>query len=79
MLNLSLEKKILEIKKIVNNLLLSKKEKIQKIKKLISIPQKDVYKPVKILMFLMIIMLNTKVMVKKINQLKSILIRLENI
>ena len=79
MLNLSLEKKILEIKKIVNNLLLSKKEKIQKIKKLISIPQKDVYKSVKILMFLMIIMLNTKVIVKKINQLKSILIRLKNI
>ena len=44
-MNLCLEKKVFEIKKIVNNLLLSKNEKI---KKLINIPQKDVYKPVKI-------------------------------
>ena len=39
---------MLEIKKNVSSLLLSKKEKIEQIKKLISIPQKDVYNPIKI-------------------------------
>ena len=41
-------KKIFKIKKILNSLLLSKKEKLVKIKKLINKPKKDVYKPIKI-------------------------------
>ena len=41
-------KKILEIKKDVNSLLLSKKEKIKKIEKIISIPKNNAYKPIKI-------------------------------
>ena len=41
-------KKILEIKKIVNSLLLNKKEKIKQIEKIISVPKKNVYKPIKI-------------------------------
>ena len=41
-------KKILEIKKIVNSLLLNKKQKIKQIEKIISIPKKNVYKPIKI-------------------------------
>ena len=41
-------KKILEIKKDVNSLLLSKKEKIKKIEKIISIPKSNAYKPIKI-------------------------------
>ena len=41
-------KKILEIKKIVNSLSLNKKEKIKQVKKIINIPKKDAYKPIKI-------------------------------
>ena len=41
-------KKIFEIKKIVNSLLLDKKGKIEEIKKLMNIPEKDAYKPIKI-------------------------------
>ena len=59
--------KIFKIKKIINSLLLSKKEKLVKIKELINKPKKDVYKPIKILVFLVTILLNTKVIAKKIN------------
>ena len=41
-------KKIFEIKKIVKSLLLNKKEKMKKIEKIINIPKKNPYKPVKI-------------------------------
>ena len=41
-------KKILEIKKNVNSLLLNKKEKVKQIEKIISITKKNVYKPIKI-------------------------------
>ena len=41
-------KKILETKKIVNSLLLNKKEMIKQIEKIISVPKKSAYKPVKV-------------------------------